>query len=163
MGRSRRVFRNPRVGVRGHFPPRPTSEARVNATRVYPGRGAPRFASARRHGAGNFARRGISATLFAHDCSLHTSTSFSHGVGHMRADRVRGARGAIHARLVMRGVRRDPRRARRGGARSVKSVVGCLLGEEKRGHALWSTRLHHRCSGGERPGALSTLPPFAGG
>ena len=38
----------------------------------------------------------------------------------------------------------------------MKTDVGCPLGEEKRWHALWSTRLYHRCSGGERLGALKT-------
>ena len=53
----RSVSRKPRAGARGHLPARPTSGTRVDATRVYPGRGAPRFASGRRRGAGEVARK----------------------------------------------------------------------------------------------------------
>ena len=86
----RRVFQNPRADAQGHLPPRATSEARIDAIRVYPGRGTPRFAFARRRGAGEAARRGISVTLFPHDLPdkallkiiTHTSASYIKTIFH---------------------------------------------------------------------------------
>ena len=91
-------FRNPRAGARVNRWPSPTSDACGDATRVYPGRGAPRFASARRRGAVEARRRRVSVTFFAHvySCTQRafflTATDTSAPAS---ADRVRGARGAF--------------------------------------------------------------------
>ena len=70
------VLRNPRAGARGHLPARAPSDACGEAMRVYPGRGAPRFASGRRRGAGEVARRGVYVTFLAHGYSCATRAVF---------------------------------------------------------------------------------------
>ena len=68
--------RTPRAGARGHPPARATSGACGKVTRVCPGRGAPIFASGRRHGAGEVARRGVYVTFLAHGYSCATRAVF---------------------------------------------------------------------------------------
>ena len=117
--------RTPRAGARGHPPARPTSDARGDGTRVCPGRGAPRFASGRRRGAGEVARRGVYVTFFAHWYSFAmpdvflTATDTS---APSRADDARGARGAFRARRATRGVHRHLRRDHRRRPRAPRAL-----------------------------------------
>ena len=96
--------RTPRAGARGHLPARATSGACGDGTRVCPGRGAPIFASARRRGAGEVARRGVYVTFLAHRYSCATRAVFltRHSRARRRAPMTRGTRATRSARDVRR-------------------------------------------------------------
>ena len=98
------VFRKPRAGARGHLPARAPGDACGEAMRVYPGRGAPRFASGRRRGAGEVARRGVCVTFLAHGYSCATRAVFltRQTRARRRALTTRGARAGRSARGVRR-------------------------------------------------------------
>ena len=100
--------------------------------RVYPGGGAPRFASGRRRGAGEVARRGVYVTFLAHGYSCATRAVFltRQTRARRRALMTRGARAGRSARGVRRAVSvatfaaiicvdlaRRARRSRRDGGR----------------------------------------------
>ena len=91
------------MGSYGHLPARAPGDACGEATRVYPGRGAPRFASGRRRGAGEAARRGVYVTFFAYGYSCTQRAVFL-------TKQTRARRRALTTRGARAG--RSPRGAR---------------------------------------------------
>ena len=136
------VSRNPRAGARGHLPARAPDDACSEAMRVYPGRGAPRFASARRRGAGEVARRGVYVTFLAHGYSCATRAVFltRHSRARRRALMTRGTRAGRSARnarcassiatfaaIIRVDLARRARRSRRDRGRDFFGAYGSLM------------------------------------
>ena len=116
--------------------------ARGEAMRVYPGRGAPRFASARRRGAGEVARRGVYVTFLAHGYSCATRAVFltRHSRARRRALMTRGTRAGRSARnarcaasiatfaaIIRVDLARRARRSRRDRGRDFFGAYGSLM------------------------------------